>query len=431
MNEKEFQKFIGKTLTPLITMGTIVGIYETNISFGLYIVLLLILACLVVRHNSIFGDRYRTLRAAGKRADKRYLKKIKELKKRVHDREGSQENYTAQGESSCESLKIRLTIVLNNRKIFWSNHQKALTLCKQQRKIGNYIYFATFCFLILWCNEYTLSMSAYAAEGIRTFFSPNMCKTEPMPKTEAFVETLPMEDAISEADSHIADSAEISVNDTPILETSTIEWSSNFILADPQLILELPEQLKTAVFPMEDTVLGEWIEEKSFSKEAVVNPINLNHTEKELLSKINYFSVLEKQFREDSQEAKKAVSKEAWEQTAPHSSTLDVIISGRETVVLKQPNSTIFWLLANNYQSYALEYTLQNGNPKTILYYYCKSIDATFHALALEDHIHERKKLFQYLRQRYNDIATFPDIGEYYCSRALDISEEITLYIAE
>lgn len=94
-----------------------------------------------------------------------------------------------------------------------------------------------------------------------------------------------------------------------------------------------------------------------------------------------------------------------------HSSELEDIIQKRLALWESgRRNSNIAFLLANNYQTYALEFQNQGGNPNTKLYYYLEAIAWSEKALSYE--WANSKTIFNYIKARYKDIADLQDIPE-------------------
>ncbi len=105
-----------------------------------------------------------------------------------------------------------------------------------------------------------------------------------------------------------------------------------------------------------------------------------------------FYTNIEKDF---SYKNEKNLTSELW----------DVLIEGRKELFESYPNATLAWLLANNYQTYALNYLEQTNNEKSILYFYMKSIEYTQKSLEFE--VNEEMKIDQikYLQSRYKDIT--------------------------
>ena len=95
-----------------------------------------------------------------------------------------------------------------------------------------------------------------------------------------------------------------------------------------------------------------------------------------------------------------------WRETLMHSSELEDIIEMRLALWnSNRRNSDIAFLLANNYQEYALEYQHQERSADTVLYYYVESIIWSERALSYEQA--DKGKIFKYIKGRYKDIADY------------------------
>lgn len=100
-----------------------------------------------------------------------------------------------------------------------------------------------------------------------------------------------------------------------------------------------------------------------------------------------------------------------WKEELRHSSELDEIIAIRLALWdSDRRNSYIAFMLANNYQAYALEYRSQRESSNTTLYYYVESILWSEKALAFE--WADKEKIFTYIKGRYKDIADFQDVPD-------------------
>lgn len=100
-----------------------------------------------------------------------------------------------------------------------------------------------------------------------------------------------------------------------------------------------------------------------------------------------------------------------WKEELRHSSELDEIITIRLALWdSDRRNSYIAFMLANNYQAYALEYRSQSESSNTTLYYYVESILWSEKALAFE--WADKEKIFTYIKGRYKDIADFQDVPD-------------------
>lgn len=104
---------------------------------------------------------------------------------------------------------------------------------------------------------------------------------------------------------------------------------------------------------------------------------------------------------------------EGWSYAIPSSDKLDKIIYNRKTFWSENPqedrcNSEVAFLVANDYQEYALEYEKQKGRFKTVIYYYGVSIIWTERALTYEDVTPADIEVYcDYILARYKDISDF------------------------
>lgn len=87
------------------------------------------------------------------------------------------------------------------------------------------------------------------------------------------------------------------------------------------------------------------------------------------------------------------------------SDLLDEVINGREALMQSYPNGTLAWLLANHYQTYALNYLNQTNDQRSILYFYMKAIYNAQKSLEFEMDIKNKKSRIEYIQFRYKDIA--------------------------
>lgn len=94
------------------------------------------------------------------------------------------------------------------------------------------------------------------------------------------------------------------------------------------------------------------------------------------------------------------------------SNLLDELIEGRGELFKLSPNGTLAWNLANNNQTYALNYLVQTNDKKSILYFYMKSIEYTQKSLEFEMDNGTKYERIRYLRARYKDIAECESIKE-------------------
>lgn len=94
------------------------------------------------------------------------------------------------------------------------------------------------------------------------------------------------------------------------------------------------------------------------------------------------------------------------------SKLLDELIVGRKELLELYPNGTLAWNLANHMQTYALNYSDQTNDEKSILYFYMKSIQYTQKSLEFEMDDKCRYERIRYLQSRYKDIAECESIDK-------------------
>lgn len=87
------------------------------------------------------------------------------------------------------------------------------------------------------------------------------------------------------------------------------------------------------------------------------------------------------------------------------SDLLDEVIEGREELYALSPNNKLVWLLANHYQTYALNYWDQSNDWESVLYLYMKSINEVWESLEFEMDETEKYERLKYIQARYKDIA--------------------------
>ena len=83
----------------------------------------------------------------------------------------------------------------------------------------------------------------------------------------------------------------------------------------------------------------------------------------------------------------------------------DDLIEGRKELFESYQNGLLAWLLANNYQTYALNYLHQTENGNSILYFYMKSIRYAQKSLEFEGSIEDKMKIVEYIKARYKDLG--------------------------
>lgn len=107
-----------------------------------------------------------------------------------------------------------------------------------------------------------------------------------------------------------------------------------------------------------------------------------------------------------------------------NSDDLDSIIEARTEAWQNYPKHGIAYLLANNMQRYAHEYTIIDGAYETIKYYHAQSIFWTWHSLTF-DYVtpHMVKDSLNYISVRYHDIADVAANGSEEQRRALALYE--------
>ena len=129
----------------------------------------------------------------------------------------------------------------------------------------------------------------------------------------------------------------------------------------------------------------------------------------ELLNKIS--EDLEKPFLENIDTGKLIQTQAEWEQSAPSSSELEIIINGRRQVLEMEESvpvrRRIYFQLANDYQRLGDECLFQGKDGTQIYYYYRMSIYCCYCALGYEwtgEKLHSDEDILNYVRARYQDI---------------------------
>ncbi|KAI4445141.1 hypothetical protein C823_007648 [Eubacterium plexicaudatum ASF492] len=112
-----------------------------------------------------------------------------------------------------------------------------------------------------------------------------------------------------------------------------------------------------------------------------------------------YYSNIEREFTSENENH---FSSDLWEE----------IISGRKELFKSHPNGSLAWLLANQMQTYALNYLKQTNNGDSVVYFYLESIKNTQDSLEFDMDIKIKHKRIKYLQSRYKDIAECEIINE-------------------
>ncbi len=112
-----------------------------------------------------------------------------------------------------------------------------------------------------------------------------------------------------------------------------------------------------------------------------------------------YYSNIERKFTSKNEYH---LSSDLWEE----------IISGRQELFKTHPNGSLAWLIANQMQTYALNYLKQTKNGDCVLYFYLESIKNTQDSLEFKMDIKSKHKRIKYLQSRYKDIAECEIINE-------------------
>lgn len=160
----------------------------------------------------------------------------------------------------------------------------------------------------------------------------------------------------------------------------------------------------------------EWLEEHKNRKE------NCSQF-KEIMNKkgknFSDYSQEENIFVKDIEKSKEIVYLDEWEEKAPSSEKLDDIIVGKRslTKILKKKgieNYKIWWSLANNYQSYAIEYANQTNEEEKTTYFYLESIYCSMMALEFSNSNEVDTMIWKYMVARYNDLMLEDEIVQDY-----------------
>lgn len=87
------------------------------------------------------------------------------------------------------------------------------------------------------------------------------------------------------------------------------------------------------------------------------------------------------------------------------------------TKILKKKgieNYKIWWSLANNYQSYAIEYANQTNEEEKTTYFYLESIYCSMMALEFSNSNEVDTMIWKYMVARYNDLMLEDEIVQDY-----------------
>lgn len=143
----------------------------------------------------------------------------------------------------------------------------------------------------------------------------------------------------------------------------------------------------------------------------------------------------EQETENQAAKAQMASTYEGWEKAVPDISELQDVIDGRQELLEKCESGRLNFLLANDYQSYALEYQNRDeGDAGHILYYYAKSIYYAEQALRYAEYTEEEQiYIINYIGKRYKDIGDCGRIEKLYldngwANNATLISREILDY---
>ena len=175
--------------------------------------------------------------------------------------------------------------------------------------------------------------------------------------------------------------------------------------------------------------LREWVEENGNQKE---NYSAFNNIPNSLGKTFSDYAAVENDFEEEIQKYKNMEYYDEWKKNAPNSSELDEIISGKRKVATtlqknKIDNYTVWWSLANDYQNYALEYSVQTTDAEKITFYYMKSIYCCLEVLKFDNDKNVEELIWNYMEQRYKDLLIQDGISQKYREVALEVLDTLDM----
>lgn len=422
----EAKEFFIKHIDWIIMLGEIVAVFFQQISRTLYILVFIFMIGNIIRYYIKYKIESGEIQNENGRKDMEYRSKFKILKDHLGSFQETDPKIVYINKRSETSVLADMYFTVVER-YFWliDRHIDRQEYISRKR-IEAIIYIVVLGAWMVLHSDHSAWMIAYAKEGIVYVF--DQLKQEE-PDRDIGETMLSEEDSAPQAAETTAPEQSSTDNVLPTeAETKAIaediEWSQNFILADPAAVHTISERLEGEVFYPDGVEVESWFSQKFIYSDDT-------GSEEEDTSKADphsdipapgYLSELEETFLKDSDRAKRAGSEAEWRRLAPRSEILDLIIDGREKIAEASPTSSIYWLLANDHQRYALEYQIQNGDGRTILYYYCKSIQSIYRAMRyIKNDESKKQKMYQYLKARYQDIADQAKIGSSYREKAQTI----------
>lgn len=416
---KETKELFKKNINGIILLSEIVSIFVQPIPRFLYIIVFVLMLYNIKRYGKGCTNEFdEFLKEHNKKEkeDKSTLKILKERRRSCGELNPKILHINGYSETS---IVADMCVIMIERSLRIEKCKKKRRACDRRKKDGSRIYCVILLAWLVFHLDHSIWLLSYAAEhiGLDINFSKEeesdtMKLSEESSAPQAAETTAPEQ---SSTDNVLPTEAET----TAIAED--IEWSQNFILADPAAVHIISERSEGEVFYPDGVEVESWLSQK-FVYSDDTGSEEEDTPKAELHSDIpaaGYLSGLEEAFLKDSDRAKKAGSEAEWKRLAPRSEILDLIIDGREKIAEVSPTSSIYWLLANDHQRYALEYQIQNGDGRTILYYYCKSIQSIYQAMRyIKNNEGEKKKMYQYLKARYQDIADQAKIASIYREKA-------------
>lgn len=175
--------------------------------------------------------------------------------------------------------------------------------------------------------------------------------------------------------------------------------------------------------------LREWVEENGNQKE---NYSAFNNIPNSLGRTFSDYVAVENDFEEEIQKYKNMEYYDEWKKNAPNSNELDEIISGKRKVATtlqknEIDNYTVWWSLANDYQNYALEYSVQTTDAEKITFYYMKSIYCCLEVLKFDNDKNVEELIWNYIEQRYKDLLIQDGISQKYREVALEVLDTLDM----
>lgn len=194
-------------------------------------------------------------------------------------------------------------------------------------------------------------------------------------------------------------------------EVRNTKW--RFILSEPTYSFDLETQMKKQVFFESDKSFTEWVD---YVQETVDQwkgereGVDYKTIKDEEGNSFFTYTDIEDTFKKEVEDASQYIYYKEWQQKAPDSSVYDKCIAGRKElnqveVEGKTGCYDIWWMLANDYQYYALEYEAQTTNADAILYYYTNSIYCCMEALKYSITEEEYDTTYHFMVMRYHDIC--------------------------